>query len=257
MKNAWRQPAAVMIVSVIAVSGCSSTQPDSIETRSSSLGFEAKALADIYDCYEDWLDVDADGTPDVKYSDSLDCIPALENGAPMRADRAVPWRYSILITVVRAGTTNEDLVTSLEETIGGLTEFPSLTDYDPDETPAPARAPEVNDTGDHYYLFGLRLSTGSPIYLTNIGVDPGVPNILNVTPTFDFNLNTGDTVIVRARKQLLAQAPLGGPTYENLKISAVFAVSGVQVAPQATPPGNPPTSSTDDASGITFSFTVR
>jgi hypothetical protein len=254
MKNAWRQPAAVMFVSVIAVSGCSSTQPDSIETRSSSLGFEAKALVDIEDCYEEWQDLDADGTPDLKISDSLRCFPALDpNGVPMRADRAVPWRYSILITVVRAGTTNEDLVTSLEETIGGLTEFPSLTDYDPDEISAPLRANE----GDLYYLSGLRLSTGSPIYLTNIGVDPGVPNILNVTPTFDFNLNTGDTVIVRARKQLLAQAPLGSPTYENLKISAVFAVSGVQVAPQATPPGFPPTSSTDDASGITFSFTVR
>ena len=101
------------------------------------------------------------------------------------------------------------------------------------------------------------MSTGSPLYLANYGIDPGVPNILNVTPTFDFNLESGDTVIVRARKATSAQAPPGNPPYPNLKISATLDVAGVQVTPKSTPPGSPPTSTADESSGITFSYTLR
>jgi hypothetical protein len=257
-----------MIVSVVAVAGCSTTQPDSVGTRSASVSFAANAFVDIFDCYEEWQDQTGpngvpDGIPDVKINDSLVCFPAIDpnNGLQLKATRAVPWRYSIKITAIRAGQTNETVVTSTSGTFGSSVEFNdtvedfvSLTDYDPDMPPAPNRT----NVGDIYYLNGLRLSTGSPIYLANIGVDPGIPNLLDVTPgIFPFSLNTGDTVIVRARKQAVNGGPPGNPPYPDLTITADLEVSGADAAPQSTPPGNPPTTSTEDKAGMTFSFTVR
>jgi hypothetical protein len=262
MTNAWRAQTTATILSLFVLAGCSSTQPDSIDTRVSSLSFRASALVEIYDCYEEWQDTTGpngvpDGTPDVKISDSLVCFPALDdNGFPIRTQRAVPWRYTIAVTTVRAGNVAEELITSVNGEIGLNVTFGSLTDYDVATSPAPLQT--INPPGtDIYYRFGTRMSTGNPIYLNNLGVDPGVPNILNVTPTFDFNLNSGDTVIVRVRKQAAAQAVPDSPPYPDLTLSGNLTVSGVVVTPVSTPEGNPPTSTTDDEAGITFSFTVQ
>lgn len=267
MKNAWRAKTIATIVSVVAVSGCTTTQPDSVGTRSASVGFAANALVDIFDCYEEWQDTTGpngvpDGTPDIKINDALVCFPAIDpnNGIQLRAVRAVPWRFSVKITVIHSGQTTEEVVTSTNGTVGSSVEFNdnvedfvSLTAYDPDMPPAPDHL----HVGDIYYINGLRLSTGSPIYLANLGVDPGFPNLLDLDPaTFPFSLNTGDTVIVRLRKQALP-GPAGNPPYPELTITANLSVSGFSINPQSTPPGNPPTTSTDDKAGMTFSFTVR
>jgi hypothetical protein len=268
MKNAWRAQTVAAIVSVLAVTGCSTTQPDSVGTRDASVSFAANALVEIWDCYEEWQDTTGpngvpDGTPDIKINDSLVCFPALDDlGQQIRTQRAVPWNYSVKITVIHPGSVNEEVVVSSDgATVGSSVEFNdtvpdfvSLTNYDPDMPPAPLHA----NVGDIYYINGVRLSTGSPIYLANIGVDPGVPNLLQLDPpTFDFNLNTGDTVIVRVRKQDTSQAPPGIPPYPDLKLTASLNVSGVATSPVSTPPGNPPTTSADNKAGMTFSFTVR
>jgi hypothetical protein len=122
MKTALRARTLATIVSVLAVAGCSSTQPDSLGTRSASLGFGATALVEVYDCYEEWQDTTGpngvpDGTPDVKIQDSLICFPALDNNIPIRVDRAVPWRFTVVVTVVRAGSTSEQLMTSVNGAI--------------------------------------------------------------------------------------------------------------------------------------------
>jgi hypothetical protein len=173
----------------------------------------------------------------------------------------VPWRYSLKITIIRAGTINEVVATSLDGTIGSSVEpgdfvddFVSLTDYDPD-------MPPVGDRTEFGVEFtnGHTVSSGSPIYLSTIYVDPGIPNILDTLSTvpntpaaFDFDLNTGDTVIVRARKQAVSDAPPFNPPYENVKITAALFVSGIGVSTQG-----PQTSTVDDKSGFTFSFTVQ
>jgi hypothetical protein len=260
MRNDWRAQAVVVIVSAFAVAGCSSTQPDRAEGRLFSLGFTATALMDILNCYEAWQDTSSppDEIPDVSLGYML-CVPAVDDtGVPKKAQRPVPWRYSIKITVIRAGTTNEDLVTSLSGEIGSsvqpgdsVDDFVSMTRYDPEMPPVP---PKHEAGSNVYFINGKQVSRGSPVYLASLGIDAGVPNILATTPTFDFNLNTGDTVVVRARKQSMAQAPHFIPPIPNpeIRLTAALAVSDVEVSTQGDT-----TSSTDDTAGFTFSFAVR
>jgi hypothetical protein len=252
----------VMVLSVFAVAGCSSTQPDRIETRLASLGVSASASVLIFDCYQVWQDVDGDGVPETDTA-TTQCFPTFEpqNPIQVRKNRAVPWPYSLQVTVIPAGSVSEQVVISSDgATVGSSVEpgdsvedFISLTDYDPDQPPSSV----VNfNTGSTFFLNGKQVSQGSPIYLASIGVDPGVPNILNILnppETFDFNLNTGDTVVIRARKQLrLAGPPFLPPTGADLRISANLLISGVQATTQGSK-----VSPVDDGAGFTFSFTVR
>jgi hypothetical protein len=260
MNIAWRASALAMILSVFAIAGCSSTQPDRIETRTASLSFFTRALVNLYNCYNIGQDTNGDGVPDVDYG-----VFCQETTPPQRVDRPVPWRYSIKITVIRSGTTDEEVVTSTSGVIGssvqvgdGVYDYISLTDYDPDEPTVPDRS-----DGDIYFTNGHQVSAGSPIYLAATGIDPGEPNILGLTPTFDFTLDTGDTVIVRVRKQPMSLAPAYLPSDPDpeIRLSAVLKVSGVDVAPQSTPPlpagSTSPTTGNEDQAGITFSYTVR
>ncbi len=246
MKNAWRAQAVGAILSAFVVAGCSSTQPDRIESRSASLSFETKASVYLWDCYE---------------SPFSFCFPALNGGVQRIVDRPAPWRYSVKITIIRAGTINEVVATSLTGVYGSSVEpgdvvddFISMTPYDPDMPPAPDQ-----NVGGTDFTDGFTVSSASPIYLATIFVDPGIPNILDTvspdpyTPaTFDLDLNTGDTVIVRARKQAESQAPPFSPPFENIKMTATLAISGTPVTGQG-----PQTSSSDDRAGFTFSFTVQ
>ncbi len=246
MNNAWRARAAIAIVSSLIVVGCDSTQPDRIETRSASINFETKALVDIWDCYQ---------------SPFLFCFPSVSGGVQERSPRALPWNYSLKITIIRAGTIDEQVAVSPSGLVGssvqfgdGVDDFLSLTAPDPNMPPAPDK-----DVGGTIFSNGNKVSTGSPIYQAFIGVDPGITNVLgtepaapNVPATFDLSLNTGDTVIVRARKQTIVLSPRYRPLPTNIAIEAFLTVSGVQVAVQG-----PTKSSTGDGTGFTFSFTVQ
>ncbi len=243
MKNAWRANALVAIVSILSLVGCNSTQPDRIDTRTASVTFDTRADVDRWDCYD---------TPYVA------CFAA-NNG--VKVERAVPWRYSLKITVIRAGSTQEELVTSLTGVLGSsvqpgdfVEDFVSLTEYDPDMPSAPDRF-ENGVT----FTNGKMVSESSPIYLSTVGIDAGIPNILDTVPSapntpaaFEFSLNSGDTLIVQARKQPSAEAPRFSPPFENVRLSAALAISGVPVVMQGSQ-----TSSIDDQAGFTSSFTVR
>jgi hypothetical protein len=259
MNIAWRASAVGTIVTVFALVGCDSTQPDRIETRTASVVFETKASTQLFNCYDQYEDIDGDGIPE--QFDGVVCFPTVEY-----QPRDVPWRYSIKITAIRAGSVDEQVVTSTTGAIGSsvesgdlLDDFVSLTGYDTGTDPAPGRPNE----GNIYYLNGHKVSTGSPIYLASVGVDAGIPNILDATPTFDFNLNSGDTVIVRVRKQSLLDSPhfLPADPDPRIQIMGFLLVGGDIVAPQSTPPlgggSTSPTSTIDDKSGVTFSYTVR
>ena len=173
----------------------------------------------------------------------------------------MPWRYSVKMTIIRAGTTVAGLAISDSGVVGSSIEpgdlvgdFVSLSGYDPDRPPAPDRVVDGITFSD-----GNFVSASSPIYLSITSVNPGTPNLLqilpttpNVPPTFDFTLNAGDTVIVEARKQALAEAPPFTPGFQDVKLAASLAISGVPVATQGSP-----TSSADNKAGFTFSFTVQ
>jgi hypothetical protein len=139
-----------------------------------------------------------------------------------------------------------------------VNDYISMTQYDPDQPPVG----DQNIPGTPLYLInGHTVSPGSPLYLSANGFNLGEPNCLgelgvsDAAPTFEFDINSGDTVIVRLRKQPYSLTdpflPLSADS--EVQISAVLAVSGVEVS---TSPGSP-TSTFDDGAGVTFSFTVQ
>lgn len=267
MKIAWRALAVGLIV-VIALAGCETTQPDRIGTRESSVSFSATANVGLYNCYDLYQDTNQDGTPD--FFLQFLCEPVIEITSTgdlvhTLAVRSVPWRYSVKFTVLRAGATSEQLLTSLSGVVGSsvqpfdpVDDFISLTGYDTIVVPVPDK-----NQGDLYWINGRQVSAGSPLYMSSIFVDPGEPNLLGPpATTFDFNLDTGDTVIGRARKQAFSAAPPYIFTLDpNIQLSGRLSVGGVDVHPESTPPvaagTTSPTTSGQDEAGVTFSFTVR
>jgi hypothetical protein len=256
MRRAWPAPVIAFVIAVVGTSGCKSTQPDRLQTRTASLTVGALAKkVDLFDCYEVWVDA----TPG-------DPVPDLDTGFRQcfqrlgKVTRSVPWRYSLAISVIHEGSTTEEQVTSLAGHPGssvqpgdGIDDFVSLTDYDLSAPVGQVRSP---DQSGNYFLDPREVSTGNPIYLASRQFDPGVPNVLQETPAFTFEVNSGDTIIVRGRKQALVDAPAFLPTDEDpeMAIEATLRVNGVTVTPN--PPGGS-TSSFDDKAGISFSFTVR
>lgn len=261
MVNPWRRRAVVITLSVVALAACSSTQPDHISTRNASLTFAASGDLGSLDCYEIWQDTSnpLDGFPDV-FLDQSQCF---ENLTPPQ-QRPLPWHFSVIITVIRSGTTFEDLVFSDDGVPGttsdprlGLDEYFSMTDFDPSEPPAVLRDPD----GDIYYLNGKEVTWGSRVYQSaysascpNCPLDVGTPNIAGGSPSFDFALNSGDTVLVRVRKQTISHSPgyLPVGSVPNIKLTAQLSIGGVPVATNGAME-----SSNIDGSTLSFSYTVK
>jgi hypothetical protein len=260
MRIARPTQAVVLVVSALALGGCSSNQPPTSTGRTASLAISALADGFLYDCYEVWQDANGDGTPDTNTGFvSCDLTTDAET-------RAVPWAYSLRITVIRAGTTTEEVVTSIDGLPGssvqpndGIENFISLTDYDPITASAPAK----NPADGLFFVNGLHVSVGNPVYQRSIfGIPPGdprfafpvgVPNILGATAHFDFNVSAGDTIVIRARKRPLAESPgFINAAVPALKISGTLSVGGAPVVPNGDP-----TSPEDDSGGFTFSYAVQ
>ena len=256
MRNSWPTRLVVMAIALLVVTGCNTTQPPSVGPRIASVTVDATAKGDLFDCYDIWQDTSQppDGVADIDTGYKL-CQPA---PAPP-ASRGVPWHYSMSISIIPAGTTTEQIVRSVNGVIGSsirandtVEDFVSLTNYDPTVEGAADKAHDP-ETG-FYYQNGKRVSVGSPVYLTALGIPiTGVPNILTVTPSFDFTVNRGDTIVVRAAKQSTAQSPpfIIYPQ-PNLVIAATLNVGGTAVTPSGSA-----TSTDADKAGISFSYTVQ
>jgi hypothetical protein len=242
---------------VLAAASCETTQPDTLGTRTASLTIDARADVDIFDCYEIWAN-DING--DLVYQGVNECYPSPTPGVPQ--NRAVPWRYSVSISIIHKDSSTEEIVTSLSGVVGssvqagdGIDDFVSLTPYDPADQPADFKEPEERPGyGLVQFLNGKKVSRGSPMWLETNFFFLGEPNILTASPSFDFEVNPGDTVIVRARKQNVAEAPAFLPSNPNpnLQISGTLSIGGVSVVPSGTKQ-----STIADGAGISFSFTVQ
>jgi hypothetical protein len=261
MRNDWRVRAAVLLGSILAVAGCSTTQPDSVGTRTASLSIEVRAdHVGIFNCYELWAN-DINGVP--AYIGVNECYEELDNeGHPVFSNRPVPWRYTLTVSIIHRGSTTEEVVTSVSGLVGssvqpgdGIDDYVSLSPYDPSDQPADFKEPQERPGyGLVQFLNGKQVSAGSPFWLTPNGFELGEPNILLAPTTFDFEVDSGDTVIVRARKQLMVDSQGFLPRIPDpkLQLSGTLSVGGVQVVPSGTK-----VSSTADGSGVSFSFTVQ
>jgi len=257
MRNDWSARAFVVLGFVLAAAGCTTTQPESIGTRTASVHILSKATVTIFNCYEVWA-TDANGI--YVYQDFNECYPAPPADVP--TERSIPWRYAVMITIIRVGTTQEEIAISLTGVVGssilpgdGVPNFISLTEYDPTAQPGDPR-PDENRQGYGIIQFRSpqKVSRGSPLWLAPSGFTVEDSNILSASPSFDFEVNSGDTVIVRARKQLRADGTnfLQAAPPPNITLSGTLSVGGSLVTPKGT------TKSTiADGDGISFSFTVK
>jgi len=165
--------------------------------------------------------------------------------------RSVPWRYSIQVSLLKSGETTPEVIGTSVQPGGAIPEFASMTPYD--DTPATVGA-TMDPQPPYYFVNPVTASNGSELWLTANGYALGEPNVLEEMPTYDFTMNSGDTVIVQARKQPVNEAPSYLPTDQDseLFIYGTLTLGGVEVQLQGQS-----VSSYNDKSGVSFSYTRR
>lgn len=253
MRNAWTTKVAAITIFLLALGACASSEPDRSVSRTASLQVAARAQYFLFECW-DIFQVQPDSSEVDTGFDVCDQLVTQEI-------RPVPWRYTLSISVIHAGTTTEQIVTSIDGRPGSsvdpgnsVPDYISMTDFDPVAVRLSdgQRPPD----GDLVFRNGNRVSVGSPIYLNALHYQvPGPPNVLGASPSFDFTVSSGDTIIVRARKQALADSPgflVGEQVSPSLFLTATLLVGGSPIIPSGG------ISKTDfaDRSGFTFSYTV-
>jgi hypothetical protein len=231
----------------LATLGCDSTQPDQVSASPATLLITAEAKVDNNNCWEVWEDTNDDSVPD-QNDNFVICSPV---GSETKVTRSVPWRYSIQVSLLRSGETTAEILGTSAQPGGPIPLYASMTPYD--QTP-PAVGATRPPEPPYYFLNPVTASNGSEYWLTNNGYNLGEPNVLEEVPTYNFNLNPGDTVIVEARKQPVNEGPAYLPTDEDaeLHILGKLTLGGVEVQLQGQS-----LSTNEDKSGISFSYTRR
>ena len=228
------------------------------------MSFRATGKLGTLDCYDLWQDTSlpiGDNTPDVDLQQRQCFEVAGTNEVP------VPWHYSVIITVIHAGSTVEQLLTSTDGFVGttslandDLDTYFSLTDYDPNDPPATQRPP----FGDIVYVNGKEVSWGSPIYqgaysdiCPSCPMDLGPPNLVSGPTNFDFPLNSGDTVVVRARKQDLGHSPGFIPANQTPELVQIVLVATLSIGGVPVTPNGATVTTNGDGTELSFSYTVQ
>lgn len=244
---------------ILAAAACKSTQPTGDTAATATLSFEARGRVDTLDCWEVWYDTTdpPDGTPDTdagfKFCQTV-----------QKDIRLIPWHYSLEISILRAGATSPELVASSVIPFDSIPDFVSMTDYDHAVGVGATHLPDLTQTPPQYFKRSSNLAdgdsaqqvgSGSPVYISTFGIDIVPPNVLQQTPSYSLTLNRGDTIIVAARKEKIADG--GGPWLPtdqppDINLHAILVVAGEQVQVTGTS-----TSPDDDGTGVSFSFTRR
>ncbi len=232
--------AGLLAAGVLHLGACDATQPLQEGARPFTIRVVASAPVHMVDIWDWWVDDDGDGNPDRQVG--FNCIP---QSAPIVA-AFIPWYYSAELTLIRAGTTEELTVAT---SLGTPNPFSNRTPAD--ETIVQSLA-DFRD-GPNIYLNGRRVTQGSADYIENcLGIVLAPANILGEPETFGVELEPGDTVILRARKQLVSASPYSINEFNQLPtLRAEAFLDGQPVAPVA---GNQSSDETD-GSGFTFVFT--
>ena len=249
MGKLWGLAGAV--VSLLLASSCDTTQPLDAGQQTFSITMEAFADTEAFDIWDVLVDttIPPDGVPDVE-ADFKRCVVSTSSSA---GSAPVPWNYSAEISVVRAGSTTEEVV---ESSVDGPRPFSSLTPYDDtlldntDEQPLPPF-----EEGSLFFVNGRTVTTGNRDFIEScagIALSVSEPNVLGQPGAFNIVLNPGDTIIVRARKQLVTRSEVGGLFRNGAELSSGTSLDGRAVLPKGTLDTDD-----EDGSGLSYSFTLQ
>jgi len=116
---------AILLMSMLVATSCDSDQPLSVEGQQVDIFFNAfAATTPLFRVWELTVDTDNDNVPDDVNGDGVsdqdDVTLWCEMGPTSANPNSVPWDYSLRISVVRAGSTVPEIVTSdLAATLAG------------------------------------------------------------------------------------------------------------------------------------------
>lgn len=244
---------AVLLASwcALAVAGvaCDTTQPLQLSEQVATVGLGAQASVDLYDVYDRLVDTDGDNKPDVR-SGEAECRQVLDGTTPVTSSRAVPWRVSVDIRVIRAGSTEPETLVTFDR----FDPFASVLAYDTAVEPSPPLAPRP----PIFFSNGRRVSVASRDYLENCAGQRGLlpdPNLAGFPLPLEVKLSKGDTIIVQARKQPDSRLGESPPRF-SVRSQPVLTGSIVIAGRTVTLAGDPG-SSPDSGAGVSFSYTVR
>jgi hypothetical protein len=168
----------------------------------------------------------------------------------------MPWAFSAELSIIPEGKTVEQVVATTVGMPGTFASFTNVTA--PDPILYDGRANPTNQDPGTTYSNPRRVGQSSPVYAAFKKVFIPPPNVFGSPTAFDFTVHKGDTIIVRARKIRVQDyiadlvSPFPGDDTLELKLSATLTINGAAANALGTTQ-----SLNADASGITFSYTVR
>jgi hypothetical protein len=238
--------ASVLMLLLAASTSCNSSQPTQNESQVVSLSFSARSTNPTWDCW------DTDSAAQPVYCEQIFILP----GVPERISGLMPWALSAEVSIIPEGKTAEQVVATTVGVAGVYTSFTNVTA--PDTALYSGRVVPANPTAGVAYSNPRKVAQGSPVYaaFTKASIPP--PNVFGSPSTYDFTVHKGDTIIVRARKIRVQDyvsalvAPFPGDEVLSLKLSGSLTINGAVANALGTTQ-----SLNADATGITFSYTVR
>ena len=260
---------AVLALCLLSMSACDSEQPQETGSQTMQVLIEAgNAAVGVYDVWEQYFDYNGDGIPDdfhpgdppVPIDTPLQvvCRRAVDpGGALVSGTSLTPWNYALEISIIRAGTTEIERLTTTEalDSSFNLTTYPSdmLTGAQLPGADCPPFAvcnPIGRLAGTHRVVIDSLHPTcpGSP----GLG-DPRMSGTLAepLPAPFTLDLEKGDTIIVKARKSI--SPPEGVEVFSEPTLQGSVFLNGLQISNLT----GTSVSTSDQAAGISFSFTVN
>jgi hypothetical protein len=245
MRTTWLLLAFALILSGVA---CDTQQPTDAGTQQVTISVTGTGEAEIYNVWDLWIDVDGDcqvsdgdtdlGTECVAQGDTL--------------STTVPWRYSAVLTVIRAGTTTEELIATSVDTSN---EFSSLSFYDD------TVIVELGDQCDGFpggvlRVNGKKMTAASREVMECLDKPNLLPaNVLDSPGSYTVSVQQGDTVIFKARKArpgFTASKP-----YDSIALSPVDQFAEVFIDGRSVLPEGDAATGSGEYGGISISTRIR
>jgi len=249
-----RMALLMALAAVAGLTSCETTQPVGSGSKQMSFSMSSTALVDLWNLWDVFVeDANGDLVPasqpfPTRFCDIPTSIACCQVSGVSSTSVRVPWNYVVDIAMIPSGTGTEQ---TLASSVGDSDPFTSRTPFDS------TIFATLGDgsSGGFFFRNGRRVSAGSEDYMANcLGVTAKVPeeSVLGFSPSFVVELNKGDTVIIRARKELTTNSEFAGIYLSDPRIISLIEIDGIEINPRGDS-----SSSTTEGAGFTLSYTLR